>query len=262
MEEKKNAASQSPAAETAKSPASSARALRTLELRFQPVFDVHLNMAIDFMVTLRINDRKMGVLLQDAFFPIAEKSNQICELNRWTVEEGCDAILRCAKREADINRLIVPMSKKYLSKPYCVKQLCKVVESKGVEPDKFCFNISESIYASEQAQVAQTIKQLRDYGFVVSIDDFGVEYTSLSHLGNYDVDYIGIDGSLLDDILTEERNQNRLQGIIEFCKKIGAQARVHGVNTPELAALVRTLGADQMTGDIYGKPIAERTIKL
>lgn len=268
MEEKNNAAQtpaavdQKPAAAPKKSSASSARALRTLELRFQPVFDVHLNMAIDFIVTLRINDRKMGVLLQDAFFPVAEKSNQICELNKWTVEEGCDAILRCAKREADINRLIVPISKKYLSKPYCFKQLSKVVESKGVEPDKFCFNISESIYASEQAQVAETIKQLRDYGFIVSIDDFGVEYTSLSHLGMYDVDYVGIDGSLLDDIMTDERNQNRLQGIIEFCKKIGAQTRVHGVNTQELSVLVRNLGADQMTGDIYGKPIAERTIKL
>ena len=262
MEEKMNAAANTPTTEQKKSSGSSARALRTLEMRYQPVFDVHLNMAIDFLVTLRINDRKMGVLLQDAFFPVAEKSNQICELNKWTVEEGCDAILRCQKREADVNRLIVPISKKYLSKPYCVKQLVKVVESKGVEPDKFCFNISESIYAAEQAQVAETIKQLRDYGFVVSIDDFGVEYTSLSHLGMYNVDYIGIDGSLLDDIMTEERVQNRMQGIIEFCKKIESQTRIHGVDTEEKAALLRTLGADQMLGDLYGKPIAERSIKI
>ena len=97
---------------------------------------------------------------------------------------------------------------------------------------------------------------------MVSIDDFGVEYTSLSHLGMYNVDYIGIDGSLLDDIMTEERVQNRMQGIIEFCKKIEAQTRIHGVNTPEQAALLRTLGADQMLGDLYGKPIAERSIKI
>ena len=75
--------------------------LRTLELSYQPVFDVHLNMAIDFVTSMRINDRQMGVLLQDAIFPIAEKTNQICELNRWNIEEGCDAILRCEKREID-----------------------------------------------------------------------------------------------------------------------------------------------------------------
>ena len=241
---------------------SGARGLRTLELRFQPVFDVHLNMSIDFLVNLRINDRQMGVLLQDTIFPIAEKSNQICELNKWTVEEGCDAILRCAKREADINRLIVPISKKYLSKPYCFKQLTKIVESKGVEPDKFCFNISESIYEAEQKQVSETIKQLREYGFLVSIDDFGMEYSSVSHLGMYEVDYIGIHASLLDDIMTEEKVQNRLQGIIEFCKKVEAQTRIDGIDTPEKEALVRSLGADQMLGELYGKPCAERAIKL
>ena len=78
----------------------------------------------------------------------------------------------------------------------------------------------------------------------------------------YDVDYIGIDASLLDGIMTEERVQNRMQGIIEFCKKIESQTRIHGVDTEEKAALLRTLGADQMTGELYGKPIAERTIKI
>ena len=259
MDEKKTAAAAKPAGQKA---GSSARALRTLEMRFEPVFDVHLNMAIDFVVSLRINDRQMGVLLQEAFFPIAEKSNQIIEINKWTIEEGCDVIKRCEKREADINRLIVPVSKKFLSKPYCCKQLAKIVEAKDVDPDKFCLNITESIYASEGAQVSQTIKELREYGFIVSIDDFGVEYTSLSHLGMYDVDYIGIDASLLDGIMDDERAQNRLQGIIEFCKKIESQARIHGVDTEEKAALLRTLGADQMQGALYGKPMAERSIKL
>ena len=70
------------------------------------------------------------------------------------------------------------------------------------------------------------------------------------------------DGSLLDGIGEDERVQNRLQGIIDFAKKIGAQTRVHGVADEELAKMVRTLGADQMTGELYGKPCAERSIKL
>ncbi len=236
--------------------------LRTLELTYQPVFDVHLNMAIDFVTSMRINDRQMGVLLQDAIFPIAEKTNQICELNRWNIEEGCDAILRCAKREVDINRLIVPVSKKYLSKNYAVKQLIKIVESKEVEPDKFCLNISESIFEAEKAQVTESIKQLREYGFLVSIDDFGVEYTSISHLSLYDVDYIGIHASLIDDIMTEEKVQNRVQGIIDLCKKLETQVKFDGVDTEEKATLLKSMGADQMAGALYGKPISEKQIKI
>ncbi len=236
--------------------------LRTLELSYQPVFDVHLNMAIDFVTSMRINDRQMGVLLQDAIFPIAEKTNQICELNRWNIEEGCDAILRCEKKEIDINRLIVPVSKKYLSKNYAVKQLIKIVETKDVAPDKFCLNISESIFESEKAQVTESIKQLREYGFLVSIDDFGVEYTSISHLSLYDVDYIGIHASLIDDIMTEEKVQNRIQGIIDLCKKLETQIKFDGVDTEEKATLLKSMGADQMMGSLYGKPISEKQIKI
>ena len=236
--------------------------LRTLELTYQPVFDVHLNMAIDFVTSMRINDRQMGVLLQDTIFPIAEKSNQICELNRWNIEEGCDAILRCEKRDVDINRLIVPVSKKYLSKNYALKQLIKIVESKDVAPDKFCLNISESIFEAEKAQVTENIKQLREYGFLVSIDDFGVEYTSVSHLGLYDVDYIGINAELIDDIMTDEKVQNRVQGIIDFCKKIETKTKFDGVDSEEKANLLKSMGADQMMGSFYGKPISEKQIKI
>ena len=102
--------------------------LRSMELLYQPVFDIHLNMAIDFETSMRINDRKLGVLMPFSFIPIAEKSNRICELGKWALEEGCDAILRCEKREANINRLILFTSTKHLSKKNFVSQMTKIVE--------------------------------------------------------------------------------------------------------------------------------------
>ena len=68
----------------------SGRTLRTLELRYRPVFDIHLNMAIDYEISMLINDKVMGVMLPKLFVPIAEKSNQIVQLNLWEVEEACE----------------------------------------------------------------------------------------------------------------------------------------------------------------------------
>ncbi|MCR5485217.1 MAG: EAL domain-containing protein [Clostridiales bacterium] len=234
---------------------------RTLSLHYQPVFDVHLNMAIDFETHMQINDRQMGVMLPDQFVPIAEKSSQIFALNRWNLEEGCDAILRCEKREADINRLIIPVSVKYLAKNYFMPQILKIMDQKGVNSDKICFNINESILEAEKKQVVENIKALRQNGFTVSIDDFGVEFTSLTRLGQYEVDYICIHKSLIDEILTDERTQNMVQGIIEFAKKIVVQTRVDGVDSPDKEKLLRAMGVDQLKGDLYGKPMAERMIK-
>lgn len=234
--------------------------LRPIELDFQPVFDIHLNMAIDYEISMRINDRVMGVMLPETFIPIAEKSNQICQLGLWAIEECCDVLKRCESREADINSFIVWISIKHICKKNFVPQVMKILNKHGVDPDKFCFNINESILEAVKDQVMANIKELRELGFKVSIDDLGLEYTSLSNLSHYDVDYIGIHSSLIEDIIESERTQNMIQGLIDFCKKIEVETRVDGIDTAEKAEMLKKMGVDQLKGPFYGKPISEKSI--
>ncbi len=254
-------------ASTQKPNRSGGRRLRAMELRFTPVFDTHLNMALDFETTVRINDPKMGVMLPEYYSPVAEKSNRICEINRWAVEEGCEVLKRVEERGASINTLIMNTSVRYLSKPYFQSQIHKILDKYEIEPDKFCFNITENIYAGESEQVLKNIREMREFGFLFSIDDFGVEYTSLSNLAQYEVDYIGINRSLVEPIqpeLYEDEDKPRtiVQGLIDFAKKIGAHTRLDGVDTQALATLLAKMGADQMKGALYcTEPWEEKKIK-
>lgn len=234
--------------------------LRTLELRYRPVFDIHLNMAIDYEASMLINDKVMGVMLPKLFVPIAEKSNQIVQLNLWAIEEACEAIKRCEAREADINTVIMEISVKSFAKKNFVTQVKKILEKHKVSPDRFCFDINESILEAVKEQVLASTTELREAGFKVSINDFGLEYTSLTHLTHYDVDYIGLHKSLLDGIMTSEKVQNAVQGIIDFCKKIDAQVRVDGIESKEMFALLNKMGADQFTGEYFGDEIKEKQI--
>ena len=88
----------------------------------------------------------------------------------------------------------------------------------------------------------------------------GLEYTSLSNLGQYEVDYVGIHASLIEDILESERTQNMIQGIIDFCKKIEVETRVDGIDSEEKAEMLKKLGVDQLKGPFYGKPVSEKGI--
>lgn len=243
------------------------RRIRPMVLMFEPVFDNHLNMALDYAASVRINDLKMGVMLPEYYIPVAEKSNRICEINRWAIEECCDVLNRAEAREASINSFILDISVKYLAKPYFVTQVKKILEKKGVEFDKFCFNISENIYASESEQVRKNIAALREEGCYFSIDDVGVEYTSMSNLSQYEVDYIGINSKLVEPInpeLYEDEDRPRIivQGVMDFAKKLGVKTMVSGVDTPELAALLTKMGADRLRGKEYCKELwDEKKIK-
>jgi EAL domain-containing protein (putative c-di-GMP-specific phosphodiesterase class I) len=232
------------------------RCQRSMELMFEPVFDTHLNMALDYEATVRILDPKMGVMLPEYYVPVAEKSNRICEINRWAVEEGCEVLNRAEARDASINSLILNISVRYLSKPYFATQVKKILEKHGIEPDKFCFNITENIYEAVSAQVLKNIRELRDFGFFFSIDDVGVEYTSMSNLSQYEVDYIGINRKLVEPIqpeLYEDEDKPRIvvQGLIDFAKKLGAKTIVGGVDTEAKSLLIAKMGADRMHGKFY-----------
>lgn len=236
--------------------------MRTLEMMYKPVFDVHLNMAIDFYSRVQINDRSMGIMYPQLFVPVAEKSNQIVELGKWALEEACDAILRAEAREADINSIILWTSLKHLNKKNFVKTAETIVNKKGVNADKICFQITDHILQADRDIISQNIYDLRNLGFQVAIDDFGVEYSSLTNLGQYEVDYIGIDESLLKNIETDERQQNMLQGVIDFAKKIESHVMISGVDTMEKAELLKKMGADRMSGPLYGDYIKEKEIVI
>lgn len=247
-------------AEKKTSSASSNSRLRTIELLYRPVFDIHLNMAIDYEVSMRINDKVMGVMMPELFIPIASKSNQIVNLNLWAIEEACEAIKRCEAREADINSVIVFVSVKALSKKNFVQQVMKIMNKQQVDPDRICLDIRESILENVKDQVKANIDALRELGFKISIDDFGLEYTSLTHLAHYDVDYIGIHKSLLEDFMTSGKVQNTVQGIVDFCKKLDTQVRVDGVESKEMFDLLNKMGVDQFTGPYYGDYNKEKKI--
>lgn len=234
--------------------------IRAIELFYRPVFDIHLNMAIDYETSMRINDKIQGVIPEKVFMPIAEKSSQATQLNLWAVEEACEAIKRCAEREVDMNSVIIWVSVKTLTKKNFVTQVKKIVDKYDVSPESFCFNITESILEAVKDRVIETINALRELGFRISIDDLGLEYTSLSNLSHYDVDYIGIHKSMIEDILYSEKVQNTVQGIIDFCKKIDTQVIVDGIETKEEFDLINKMGADRFSGPYFGEFVKDKQI--
>lgn len=254
MEENKTLSAQQ--GETQAKKSTGGRRIRPMVLMFEPVFDNNLNMALDYAAKVVINDSKMGVMLPEYYTPVAEKSNRICEINRWAVEECCDVLKRADARDASINSFILDLSVKYLAKPYFCTQIMKILEKKEVEADKFCFNISENIYATESEQVKKNIAEMREHGAFFTIDDLGVEYTSMSNLSHYEVDYIGINRKMIEPInpeLYEDEDRPRIvvQGLVDFAKKLGVKTIADGVDTPELAALLTKMGVRRLKGKNY-----------
>jgi len=109
--------------------------------------------------------------------------------------------------------------------------------------------------------IQKNLRQLRKTGIIISLDDFGTAYSSLSRLHILPIDKIKIDRQFILNL--DQRGKNLYDGIHNLSKSLGLSVTVEGVETKEQADYVRSKGCDEIQGYYYHKPMpAEEVEKL
>jgi len=122
----------------------------------------------------------------------------------------------------------------------CGKRLIiEIVESEGFE------------YLEE---VTLFIKKIKEYGCKVAIDDFGSGYSNFSYLTKLDIDFIKIDGSLIQNIDTDVNKRFAVESIIYFAKNKGIKTIAEFVETESEFNFLVELGVDYSQGYLFSKP--------
>jgi diguanylate cyclase (GGDEF)-like protein/PAS domain S-box-containing protein len=205
---------------------------------------------------LRWQHPQLGAISPARFIPVAEQSGLIVEIGEWVLGEACR---QAAAWRADGHTdfvMAVNLSPRQLSSP----QLAGVVETalqvNGLPPSALCLEITESAIM-EHPEAAQRILQgLKTLGVRLAIDDFGVGYSSLSHLKYLlPVDVIKIDKSFVDGLLESNDARAIITAIIQLAHALGVTAVGEGVETAGQAAALRDLGCHVAQGYHFSKPV-------
>ena len=101
------------------------------------------------------------------------------------------------------------------------------------------------------------VKQLREYGLRIAIDDLGSGYSALGLVADLAPDYIKLDMTLVRDIDTSPVRQNLLRNMVSFARDLGARVVAEGVETREELATVRELGCHFVQGYYLARPAAQ-----
>jgi EAL domain-containing protein (putative c-di-GMP-specific phosphodiesterase class I) len=101
---------------------------------------------------------------------------------------------------------------------------------------------------------------IRDLGISISLDDFGTGYSSLSHLRRFPINYLKIDRSFVDEVLTNVDDRAIVSAIIGMAQNLGLQVVAEGVETLEQANFLREKGCDFAQGYFYGRPMSAENI--
>ena len=89
----------------------------------------------------------------------------------------------------------------------------------------------------------------------LALDDFGTGFSSLSHLRRFDLDVLKIDRSFVTNVHESEEDRAIVQQVIGLAHALGMTAVAEGIEDPEQARVLRTLGCDQVQGYLYSRPV-------
>lgn len=104
-------------------------------------------------------------------------------------------------------------------------------------------------------QVIHKIRQLKNAGHKLLIDDFGMGHTSLMYLQSEYFDVVKLDGSLVRDLTKKETNQKIVASVIELAKKLNVKVVAEYVENEEIYQLLSAMGCDWYQGYFFGKPM-------
>jgi diguanylate cyclase (GGDEF)-like protein len=232
-----------------------ALAERQLSLVYQPEVSLEDGAYIGTEALLRWRHPTFGQLPPARFVSVAEQSGLIVEIGEWVLAEACAQAAAWRAAGHDIV-MAVNISTRQLSSSDLTAVVVRTLEQTGLPPSSLCLEITESAIMEHPGAAQRVLHGLKALGVQLAIDDFGVGYSSLSHLKYLlPVDIIKIDKSFVDGLLDSGEARAITTAIIQLAQALGVRAVAEGVQTEAQADALRRLGCHIAQGYLFSRPL-------
>lgn len=238
------------------------RALRDGEFQvyYQPKFDIRNDTLIGAEALIRWSSMDRGFMVPSQFVPLFEKNGFIIQLDFFVVEEVCKMI----RKRLDSNQKVVPISinqsRAHLTQSQYVQQLHDMVRKYNIPPKLIELELTETAF-SDAAAAKVILEQMKQIGFLTSIDDFGSGYSSLTLLNDIPLDILKIDKYFLTKSEDSERTRLIIEKIVEMAKMLNVTVICEGVEKQKHIDFLKQVGCFYAQGYFYSKPISQKTFE-
>lgn len=197
-----------------------------------------------------------GLMTPADFIPVAEDTGLILPLGQWVLETACEQLAAWADRPQTANLSIaVNVSVRQFRHPDFVDMVMAAIKRTGIRPHKLKLELTESLLADRMEITIDKMGMLKGLGVTLSLDDFGVGYSSLSVLKRLPLDQLKIDKGFVADVLTDPNDAAISRAIIALAQSLSLQVVAEGVETQEQRDFLAYQGCDQFQGHLFAKPL-------
>lgn len=229
--------------------------LNELTLVYQPQIDAVDGSIACAEALLRWTHPEHGEISPADFIPLAKKAGLIEELGRWTLLTACNQLQKFRDRGLDLPRVAINIASDQVG-PELVMQVCQALEASRMTPESLELGLSEIILMEAGSEAAKSLRDIKELGVHLSLDNFGISATPLSHLSLCPLNELKIDRHIVNNCHENPRNASLVKAIVAIAEALDLRIVAEGVESKEEFNALIEAGARMLQGFLFSKPVA------
>lgn len=212
---------------------------------FQPIYDKDGKIR-KYETLMRIK-RGNDIITPGVFLPIAKKINKYKDLEKELIDQAFKLV---AERKINVSvNLSVSDVVSSEMRNFILEEIQKYDIGKYI-----IFEIVEDEDITQADAMLDFVKKAKAYGIRIAIDDFGSGFSNFTHILKMNPDYLKIDGSIIKDIVSDERSQAMLKAIVNFASELKLKTIAEFIHNKETYDYCRNNGVDEFQGFFLSEP--------
>lgn len=236
-------------------------------LDYQPKQDVASGRITGVEALLRWQHPDLGTVAPLRFMAVAEETGLIVPIGKWVLRTACAQNVAWQRQGLPELNVSVNLSSRQFSDEHLLQDVAAILHETGMQATFLELEILESELFRNVEQTLHVMAGLKAAGIKIAVDSFGTFYSSMSTLGQFPIDTIKIDRSLIRDVAsspdTTPEKRTLASAIIEMGRRLSLVVVAEGVETKDQADFLRLHSCDEVQGFYFSKPLrAEQVTKL
>ena len=222
---------------------------------YQPKYDPRTRELKGAEALIRWMSPEHGMISPGRFIPIFEKNGFITKIDHYMLAHVARDQRRWLDAGYDCVPVSVNVSRAHFIESDLAEQIKGIVDDAGTPHDLIEIELTESAFFDDKNALISTIKKLREYGFAVSMDDFGSGYSSLNSLKEMPLDVLKLDADFFRNDDGDGRGQIVVSEAIKLAQNLKMRTVAEGVEEKNQVDFLAEQGCDMIQGFYFAKPM-------
>ncbi len=224
-------------------------------LVYQPKYALATREIVAVEALMRWSDPELGAVSPVEFIAVAEESGYIVELGRWALMQACAQGQLWERNFGFTGRVAVNVSARQCDAGVIERDVDEALKASGLNPSRLELELTESVLLADRLSTQRLLTSLAARGVQISLDDFGIGFSSLSYLRSLPIHNIKIDRSFISGVPAVADCVALTKTIIAMARALNMTVTAEGVETPEQSAFLAAHACDEVQGFLFGRPL-------